>query len=99
MKLVNFAIMPNEGQYKLREISKEEFVKIVQKNNVESYISFRSTAELLEKLTNKKIDVTKERCYFDESQDYLIVVLKNPVKFRKKLTADDFVFYYCEYKS
>ncbi|MCM8827548.1 MAG: YddF family protein [Candidatus Omnitrophica bacterium] len=97
MKLVNFAIMQNEGIYKLKELTKEEFVNYVRKNEIESYISFYSTAEVLEKLTNKDIKVNKKRCYIDDKETYLIVVLKEQKRKGKRLTADDFKYFYCEY--
>lgn len=97
MKLVNFAIMPNEGTYQLKEISKDEFKKIVKENDIESYISFKITATVLEELTGKKIELNKGRCYFDDAEEYLIVVLKEPDKFKKILTEDDFKYYKCKY--
>ncbi len=99
MKLVNFTIMPNEGTYRLKEITKEEFVEFVKKNKIESYISFKSTKDILEDLTKKEIELNKTRCYFNKDENYLAVVLRDGNKFRKTLTADDFKYYYCEYQT
>lgn len=97
MKLVNFAIMPNPGNYKLSELTKEEFTKIIKKNDIESFVAFKITASIIEELTGKKIEVNKKRCYFDKAEKYLIVILKEKEKFKKRLTADDFIYYQCEY--
>lgn len=110
IKLMNSAVMPEAGQYNLKRIMKEEFVRILCNSNFTSYIGYPSTAAMIEKLifveTGKNITVTicRDRTDINDGDDLLICRLKNrilDVNDKKKnihYDVGDYEYFNCSYK-
>jgi hypothetical protein len=61
--LLNSAMMPAEGVYRLRRISRDEFAKLVsdayQRGDLHSYIGYPETAQHIERVSGVPIQVNR----------------------------------------
>lgn len=98
MKLLNSTIMPNEGTYQIKKISPEEFGRLIaHAKNIESYIMFKSTAEVIKKLSGKEVPIRKKKCFFNgEEEEYLALTLKDG--YHNKIDASSFNYYKIKYQ-
>ncbi len=104
--LLNAAVMPTEGQYTLKQISRSEFCTMLKDAdaaaNFRSYIGYPETARLIKGLTNVEIAVSREQADLEIGDVMLIVKLQKRVtelasKATLEPTLEDFEFYRCEW--
>ena len=102
--LLNSAVMPTEGVYTLKRISKAKFRSVLQEaaacNNFQSYIGYPETARLLEQLTGIEIEVSREQAELETGDVMLIVKLRHRIQDASKIstyqpTLDDLEFFIC----
>ena len=105
--LLNSAMMPAEGVYTLKRISKSKFQELLQEaaatDNFQSYIGYPETALLIEQLTGVEIEVSREQAELATGDAMLIVKLRHRIidparKETLELSIDDFEFYQCEWQ-
>lgn len=102
-KLLNAAMMPEAGTYKLTRISREEFVDLVREG-VESFIGYIDTAKFISDLAGVEIPVNRSLTVLDPQDEMLIIKLKyrvpNPTD-KGKFTPgpDDWEFFVCSYSA
>lgn len=105
--LLNAAVMPAEGHYTLKQISRAEFQTVLRDaaaaNDFRSYIGYPETARLLEELTDVAIEVSREQATLAVGDVMLIVKLRHRVadpatKTTFEPSIDDFEFYRCGWK-
>ena len=105
--LLNAAVMPTEGVYTLKRISKSEFQELLREaaaaKNLQSYIGYPETARLIEQLTGIEIEVSREQATVVPGDTLLIVKLRqrvaNPAdKDIPQRSIGDFEFFRCDWK-
>lgn len=105
--LLNSAVMPDEGVYTLRQITKTAFEKVLRAaaatDNFKSYIGYPETARLIEQITGIEVEVSREQATLTPGDTMLIVKLRqrvaNPAdKETLQLSTDDFEFFRCDWK-
>ena len=105
--LLNSAVMPTEGVYTLKRISKSKFQGLLQEaaatDNFQSYIGYPETAGLIEQLTGIEVEVSRESATLGPGDIILIVKLRQRVidpvdKDIPQLSIDDFEFFRCVWK-
>ena len=105
--LLNSAVMPTEGVYTLKRISKETFRNTLQEaaaiGNFQSYIGYPETARLIEQLTGVEIQVSRGQAALAIGDVMLIVKLRrriqdpsNPKTYQPSL--DDLEFFICAWQ-
>ena len=82
--LLNSAMMPTEGVYTLKRISKSKFQELLQEaaatGNFQSYIGYPKTADLIEQLTGIEIEVSREQAELTTGDVMLIVKLRHRIQ-------------------
>ena len=82
--LLNAAVMPIEGAYTLKRISKSKFQGLLQEadaaGNFQSYIGYPETARLIEQLTSIEIEVSREQAELATGDVMLIVKLRHRIQ-------------------
>lgn len=82
--LLNSAVMPTEGIYTLKRISKSKFQKLLQEavaaKNLQSYIGYPETARLIEKITGVEIEVSRKQAKLTTGDVMLIVKLRHRIQ-------------------
>lgn len=105
--LLNSAVMPDEGVYTLKQISKTIFTKELQdadtSGHLQSYIGYPETARLIEQITGIEVEVSREQASLAPGDIMLIVKLRqrvaNPAdKEMPQLSVDDFEFFRCNWQ-
>ncbi|MCE2416012.1 DUF1874 domain-containing protein [Candidatus Poribacteria bacterium] len=105
--LLNAAVMPIEGTYTLKRISKSKFQRLLQEadaaGNFQSYIGYPETARLIEQLTGVEIEVSREQAELAPGDSMLIVKLRHRIidptrKETPERSMDDFEFFRCDWK-
>ena len=101
--IVNSAIMPMDGNYLKRTISKNQFIDIINNAKiVESSIGYDSVAELINNLTNKTVSVNRDVTIIKKGFNLVGLNLDyrlNPDdKGRLEPTEDDYVYYVAYYQ-
>lgn len=105
--LLNSAVMPTEGVYTLKRISKTTFRTILREaaatGNLQSYIGYPETARLIEQLTGIEVEVSREQAELAPRDSMLIVKLRHRIedpasKETLGFSMDDFEFYQCEWR-
>lgn len=105
--LLNSAVMPTEGVYTLKQISKAKCQTILREaaatGNFQSYIGYPETAHLIEQLTGVEIEVSREQAELAAGDVMLIVKLRHRVadpssKLTLQPAMDDLEFYRCDWK-
>lgn len=104
--LLNAAVMPTEGVYTLKKISKAEFRTCLRAasatDNFKSYIGYPETARIIEEITGVTVEVNREQAGLMPGDVMLIVKLRqrvaNPAnKTTLELSMDDLEFYQCQW--
>lgn len=105
VRLINSAMMPCEGTYRLEEISKGTFIYVLQgayaKNNLASYIGYQQNINLIEKWSGIRVAMNRKETILKDGDHLLIMKLNyRPEVMSKGLTVneDDFSFYIANYK-
>ncbi len=105
--LLNAAVMPTEGVYTLKRISKSKFQALLQEadgtGNLQSYIGYPETARLIERLTGIEVEVSREQAELTPGDSMLIVKLRHRIagpasKETREFSMDNFEFYQCEWR-
>ena len=103
IKLLNSAMMPAPGQYRLEKITKDRFCKILQKLSFESYIGYPETAKIIEEESGVHIEVNRKQTKV-KNGDYLLIAkltFRPRAEFKRKkgqgLNINDFEFFICTY--
>ncbi len=105
--LLNSAVMPNEGMYTLKRITEATFIKELRdaatSDNLQSFIGYPKTAQLIEQITGIEVEVSREQATLTPGDTMLIVKLRqrvaNPAdKETLQLSIDDLEFYLCYWK-
>lgn len=102
IKLLNSAMMPQEGHYSLKRITREEFVEEIRTNVIISYIGYKDTADFIEKISGVEIDVNRNPTELRDTDTFLVIKLKyrvpNPAEKGKYVPTDeDYEFFICHY--
>ena len=105
--LLNAAVMPSEGVYTLKKISKAEFRTCLRAasatDNFKSYIGYPETARIIEEITGVTVEVNREQAGLMPGDVMLIVKLRQRVadpvnKATLELSMDDLEFYQCHWQ-
>lgn len=105
--LLNSAVMPAEGVYTLKRISKATFRTVLREasatGDFRSYIGYPETARLIEQITGIEIEVSREQATLLPGDLMLIVKLRhrianpaNPAALQHSI--DDFEFFQCDWQ-
>lgn len=105
VKLMNSAMMPREGKYKLRLISRVEFFRFIRAANnmttLENYIGYPQNLELIAKNTGVHLAPSREQTTVRNGDILLIMRLKYRVTSPKAKGApvdvDDFEYFEATY--
>jgi len=102
-KLLNSAMMPVEGTYRLTRLTEEEFVKRLQAMPFQSFIGYRDTARFIEEISGLKIQISRDQTIVQDGDNLLICRLKyrlqNPsLKDKFQPSHEDFEFFLCHYE-
>lgn len=102
MKLMNSAMMPQEGKYTLLPMTKEAFADIVRAahKNIKSYISYPQNIDIIESLTGVRFELSREETVLEDEDIMLIMKLKYRVAMSTKgqaVNPDDFEYWQCLY--
>ncbi len=103
--LLNSAMMPQPGIYRLIKICQQDFVNNLfdayQTENLKSYIGYPETASFIESISGVRVEISKEQTAIFPGDIMLIIRLKyrvNPAdKKIHKPRPEDFEFFLCEY--
>lgn len=104
--LLNAAVMPSEGVYTLKKISKAEFRTCLRvasaTGDFKSYIGYPETARIIEQLTGVTVEVNRQQAGLMPGDVMLIVKLRHRVsepasKAALAPSSDDFEFYQCQW--
>lgn len=101
-KLLNSAMMPAEGTYRLKRVSSKAFASILCSEPFESYIGYPDTAQTIEGMAGVKIPLSRQQTTIEDGDTLLICKLKyrltNPAdKGKFTPSIDDFEFFICNY--
>lgn len=104
IKLLNSAMMPVEGVYKLQRISPEDFSSILRSEEYQSYIGYPDTARMIEEIAKVSVPLSREQTTVQDGDILLICRLKYRLQdpaAKGKFTpsVNDFEFFRCEYSS
>jgi hypothetical protein len=106
VKLINSAMMPQEGSYRLTKITQEVFCRNLRRaamnNDLESFIGYPDTALFIERISEVTIHVNREQTTLVSGDTVLICKLKyrlpDPsIKGKFTPTDDDYEFFLCTY--
>jgi hypothetical protein len=104
--LLNSAVMPKEGTYVIKKISKEYFIQILkyysELGQVKSFIGYPQNAELIYKWSGVKVDINREQLTDIETGDKMLIMklkyrVKDPSTKGNIVDENDFEFYICVY--
>ena len=109
--LLNSAMMPAAGVYRLVKINAKTFANYLQdyyeKNQLINYIGYEATTKHIKDITNIRIPVNRVQVNELHDGDVLLICklkyrLENPSnkgnkEFQKNLTCDDFEYYIAFY--
>lgn len=103
LKLMNSAMMPQEGNYSMRQISADEFAEILRTEPFESYIGYPDNLKIIKELSGVDVPLSREQTRLAPGDEMLVMRLKyritNPAdKGKFTPTVDDFEFFKCEYR-
>ena len=102
-KLLNSAMMPQAGTYEMKEISFEEFKKIISDKSIEidSYIGYPQNIQLIKNWTGREIELNRSQTKLEDGDEMLVMKLKyrvvNPSEKGKEVNEDDFEFFRIKY--
>lgn len=104
--VTNSMIMNNEGTYKVRKITKDEFCENVKNawtdNKLKSYIGYPDTMFFIHRNTGVKLKITTRKLYLKPGDKILVIKKKylERHEFKKPQGHDtDYEFYSINYKS
>ena len=104
VRLMNAAVMPREGTYRMARLTPDEFALMVRKRSPKSYIGYPECARILEKFCRVPIPLNRESTPVEDGDVLLIARLifrvGNPAaKGLVRATLDDYEFFVAEYSA
>ncbi|MEW6213002.1 MAG: DUF1874 domain-containing protein [Acidobacteriota bacterium] len=104
MHLLNSAVMPQAGQYRLEAITTDEFGARLKSEPFVSYIGYPETAKILEALFGVEVPISREQTRLADGDTMLVARLKYRVaapgqKGYVNPTAEDFEWLVCHYSA
>jgi len=97
IKVMNSAMMPHEGQYDCRKISKKEFCEAIQNaDGLESYIGYPQNIDLIERWTGASLPLCRDNTTFEEGDQALVMRLDyrvSPGEKGRPVQESDFSFF------
>lgn len=102
--LMNSAMMPAVGTYKISEIPAERFFDLVRNaREMRSYIGYQATADFISRHTGRRIGVNREMTVLGRYEMILVCKLKYRLqdpgaKKDLKPSDDDYEFFLVEYR-
>lgn len=101
--LMNSAMMPAAGTYRLQRVSRDEFVRQMRKGYI-SYIGYPDTARFLERISGLRVPVNRSETLVFERAVMLICKLSYRLadpssKGRFTPTDDDYEFFICTFEA
>jgi len=104
--LMNSAMMPQEGDYKLRKVSKNEFIQKWKQCNdkMHSSIGYNNVADNLTRWLGEKIPVNRTKTYINDGDTIFVCKLEyrlNHPSMKKNYVpkSSDYEFFIGHYKS
>jgi hypothetical protein len=104
-RLMNSAMMPDFGGYEYRQLTPDEFGRVVAAahaaNTLRAYIGYEQTAQLVERLSGVPIPVSREQTPVEDGDVLLIAKLAYRLgdpKAKGQPVAEDFVFGLATYR-
>ena len=104
--LLNSAMMPAPGTYRLRELTRDEWVQAIQtaaqEESIQSYIGYPDTARHVQEITGLPIEVNRAEVTLDKAATLFIVKLRyrvaDPAQKGQFAPSDaDYVYYVAQY--
>lgn len=107
MKLLNSAVITQEGMYFSRKITKDQFIQIVQQyhaaNDLENYVGYKQNIDLLEKWTGIKFELSRDAMTLSPSDELIVMKLKyrttDPANKGLYVNEEDFEFLIIKYNA
>lgn len=105
VRLMNSAMMPAPGTYKLTSISRQAFatmlIEAAHANQLASYIGYRQNADIIEKMTGLRVPIVNDRTPVEDGDTMLCMTLKYR-KGRNKgapVNEHDFEYFLATYRA
>ena len=81
IRLMNAAVMPQEGEYRMKAITQKEFVTALKRGGkYTSYIGYGDTANFIQKISNMTVITNREQTVLESGDIMLICKLKYRVQ-------------------
>ncbi len=101
---MNSAVMPAEGCYNLRKITRQQYAAevraAIESGNYSSSVGYPDNVRIIEQLTGYTVPVSREETNLQKGDTLLIMKLRYRTDGYKqqKVSLDDFEFFRAEYK-
>jgi len=107
IKLMNSAMMPQPGTYRLRRITHTEFCRALQeateKNMLESYIGYQQNIDLIYQWTGVHVPLSRAETSLEDGDSLLIMKLRyrlnDPSRKGAPVDKTSFEFFEADYSS
>lgn len=101
--LLNSAMMPAEGRYRMRKIYPDEFADLVRiahrADRLISSVGYFQNAQIIAKMTGVPIPISREVTRLTSGDEMLIMKLKyRPEQKGKDVQESDFEYYHATYE-
>ncbi len=102
--LMNSAMMPTDGDYRRRSISRSEFAALLRAQPFRSFVGYPETAAVIEQIAGVKVPLSRDETTLGDGDVMLVAKLKYRVgdpgrKGTLRPTADDFEFLRIDFKA
>jgi len=99
--LLNSAIMPIQGIYEIRKISKDQFIRLIQFADkysiLDSYIGYDQTVNYIEGISGVRVPVNRTQAIPDKGDYFLVIKLtkrvSNPID-KGKIAEPEYEYYF-----
>jgi hypothetical protein len=101
--LLNSAVMPDEGYYKLKRIDSKPFThwlkKAYEEGKLKSYISHMNAIDFVKRLTGITVELNPDEKTVVETGDTLLIIRTKQRRPGKGINPkdEDYEFFICEY--
>lgn len=105
-KLMNSAMMPKPGTYRLTKCDRQIFIRLLQaayqKGNLDNFIGYPQNLKLIKKWSGVILNPCREQTSLEPGDKMLIMKLKyrlnDPALKGREMSEDDFEFFQCIYE-
>jgi len=102
--LLNSAIMPIQGIYEIRKISKDQFIRLIQfadkYNILDSYIGYDQTVNYIEGISGVRVPINRTQAVPNTGDYFLVIKLtkrvSNPID-KGKIDKPEYEYYFGVY--